>query len=97
MIKKQDIESLSQAADLLKLLSNPKRLAILCHLREGELKVSDLAGQVDLSQSALSQHLARLRELDLVKTRRDQQAIYYSINSPEAEAVIEVLHDLYCD
>lgn len=97
MVKQQDIDALAQAADMLKLLSNPKRLAILCHLRDGEMKVSEIAGQVGLSQSALSQHLARLRELQLVKTRRDQQAIYYSTNSTEAEAIIEVLHGLYCD
>ena len=96
MVKQQDIESLTEAAELLKLLSNPKRLAILCHLREGEMKVSDIADRVELSQSALSQHLAKLRELELVRTRRDQQAIYYSLNSPEAEAIIEVLHGLYC-
>ena len=96
MIKKQDIESLSQAADLLKLLSNPKRLAILCHLREGELKVSDLAGQVDLSQSALSQHLARLRELDLVKTRRDAQTIYYRLASEEVHGILSTLYGFYC-
>ena len=96
MVKKKDLNSLLQAADMLKLLSNPKRLAILCYLREGEMSVGELASVVDLSQSALSQHLAKLRELALVATRREQQTIYYSLSSGKTEAIIEVLHSLYC-
>lgn len=96
MVKKKDLKSLLQAADMLKLLSNPKRLAILCYLQEGEMSVGELAAVVELSQSALSQHLAKLRELELVQTRRDQQTIYYSLSSRETEAIIEVLHGLYC-
>jgi DNA-binding transcriptional ArsR family regulator len=96
MIKKKELKSLLQAADMLKLLSNPKRLAILCYLRDGEMSVGELASVVELSQSALSQHLAKLRELALVDTRRDQQTIYYSLSSAETEAIIEVLHSLYC-
>jgi len=96
MVKKKDMQSLLQAADLLKLLSNPKRLAILCYLLDGEMSVGELVEAVQLSQSALSQHLAKLRELELVATRREQQSIYYSLSSPETEAIIEVLYGLYC-
>lgn len=96
MIKKKDLKSLLQAADLLKVLSNPKRLVILCYLQEGEMSVGELVEVVELSQSALSQHLAKLRELELVKTRRDQQTIFYSLSSHEIEAIIEVMHELYC-
>ena len=96
MVKKKDLENLMDAAEMLKLLSNPKRLAILCHLMDGELSVGELAVLVDLSQSALSQHLAKLRELELVATRRDQQTIFYSLDSHETEAIIETLHSLYC-
>lgn len=96
MVKKQDIDSLLQAADMLKLLSNPRRLAILCHLVEGEMSVGKLTEVVDLSQSALSQHLSKLRKLGLVSTRREKQTIYYSLTSSEGEAIIDVLHQLYC-
>jgi DNA-binding transcriptional ArsR family regulator len=65
-------------------------------LSEGEKSVGELERLVDLSQSALSQHLARLRRDELVSTRRQAQTIYYSIASPEAGAVLETLHAIYC-
>lgn len=86
-----------QAAQLLAAMANPKRLLILCNLVGGEMAVGALATTVDLSQSALSQHLAKLRALKLVKTRRDAQTIYYSIASDEVQAVLETLYGLYCD
>jgi ArsR family transcriptional regulator, virulence genes transcriptional regulator len=96
LIKENEYARLMDAVDLLKALGNGKRLAILCRLADGEKSVSEMAGYTELSQSALSQHLAKLRELGLVKTRRDQQTIYYSLDSREVRAVIKVLHDLYC-
>lgn len=84
------------ASTLLKAMSNERRLLILCSLAEGELSVGQLERLVDLSQSALSQHLARLRHDGLVETRRDAQTIYYSLKGDEARTVIQTLHDLYC-
>lgn len=89
-------EKSAQASRLLKSLANDKRLLILCHLSEGEKSVGQLERLVDLSQSALSQHLARLRRDNLVKTRRDAQTIYYSIASAEADAVLRTLYEIYC-
>lgn len=86
----------AQASNLLKALSNPRRLMILCRLAMGEQSVGELERQVRLSQSSLSQHLAVLRRSNLVATRRDARTIYYRFASPEAEAVMMVLYDLYC-
>jgi len=88
--------SASNASGLLKSLGNPSRLMILCHLLGGEMSVGALERELGLSQSALSQHLARLRRAGLVQTRREAQTIYYSLESEEARRVIEVLYDLYC-
>lgn len=85
-----------RASTLLKAMSNQHRLLILCQLVPGEKCVSDLEKVVGLSQSALSQHLARLRRDDLVHTRREAQTIFYSLNGDEASAVIETLYGLYC-
>lgn len=85
-----------KASTLLKAMSNERRLLILCSLAEGELSVGQMEQIVDLSQSALSQHLARLRHDGLVATRRDAQTIYYSLKGDEARTIIKTLHDLYC-
>lgn len=85
-----------RASTLLKAMSNQHRLMILCQLVPGEKCVSDLEQIIGLSQSALSQHLARLRRDTLVQTRRDAQTIFYSLNGEEASAVIETLYSLYC-
>jgi DNA-binding transcriptional ArsR family regulator len=84
------------AAQLLKVLANEKRLMILCLLIDGERSVSQLNELLDLSQSALSQHLAVLREQGLVDTRRDAQSIYYSLVRGAAFEVIQTLHGIYC-
>lgn len=86
----------TDAARLLKALANENRLMILCLLAESERSVSDINELVGLSQSALSQHLAVLREEDLVRTRRDAQTIYYSLRPGPAAAVIETLYGIYC-
>ncbi|MCW2242929.1 ArsR/SmtB family transcription factor [Azospirillum canadense] len=85
-----------RASTLLKAMSNERRLLILCYLAEGEKSVGELEDLVDLSQSALSQHLARLRRDKLVRTRRSAQNIYYSLNGHEAQTVMATLHGLYC-
>ena len=88
--------SAQEASRLLKALANEQRLMILCQLTEGERSVSELGSRVTLSQSALSQHLARLREDGLVATRRESQTIYYRLASKAAEAVIQTLYRTFC-
>ena len=83
------------AAGLLSAMANPKRLMILCCLVKDEMAVGTLAGRVGLSQSALSQHLSKLRAQKLVKTRRDAQTIYYSCTSPAVLKVLSSLEDIY--
>jgi DNA-binding transcriptional ArsR family regulator len=85
-----------EASQLLKALANESRLMILCSLAQSELNVSELNDRVDLSQSALSQHLAWLRRENLVDTRRDAQTIYYSLQGSKAKEVINVLQGIYC-
>ncbi len=89
-------EHAAGAADLMKALGNESRLMILCLLTEGERSVSDLNETIPLSQSALSQQLARLRQQGLVKTRRESQTIYYALADGPADRVIHLLHDIYC-
>lgn len=86
----------ADAAGLMKALGNESRLMILCVLAEGERSVSDLNSIIPLSQSALSQQLARLRQNGLVKTRRESQTIFYSLAAGPADRVINLLHDIYC-
>jgi ArsR family transcriptional regulator, virulence genes transcriptional regulator len=87
----------ADAARLLRLLANEKRLLILCLLvAHGEKDVSGLAEAVGLSQSALSQHLAKLREDDLVAFRRESQTLYYRLADPRAGRVLATLKDIFC-
>ena len=87
----------AEAARLLALLGNQNRLALLCHLaRVGEANVGALAEAVGLSQPALSQHLARLREEGLLATRREAQTIHYRLADPRVAAVMALLRDLFC-
>ena len=89
-------QNVEEASSLLKSLANPNRLLVLCALVTREHTAGELEQLTGLSQSAISQHLARLREEQLVATRRDAQRIYYSLNSTQATAVIETLHGIYC-
>ena len=86
----------SQASELMKTLGHKDRLMVLCHLSSGEKSVGELARLLEIPQSPLSQHLARMRKEQLVSTRRDAQTIYYSIASPEAARVVEVMHEIFC-
>ena len=85
-----------EAAALLKVLANPHRLGVLCQLVGGELSVGELLARFELSQSALSQHLAVLRTQGLVATRRDAQVIHYRLADGPAHEIIETLHRIYC-
>lgn len=84
------------AERFLKQLANGKRLMVLCVLSEGELSVSDLNQQIPISQSALSQHLAKLRDAGFVTTRRESQTIYYQLSDPRVKTIIQDLYALFC-
>lgn len=87
----------AEAAGLLKLLANENRLHILCRLmKAGELPVGELAVAVGLSQSALSQHLARMREEGLVAARREAQTIFYRVDDANVARILALLADIYC-
>lgn len=86
----------SQAAKLLRALGNDRRLMILCQLTDGERSVGGLLPLVGLSQSALSQHLAVLREERIVATRREGQTIWYRIADPAALKVVATLAEIFC-
>ncbi|MBL0709795.1 MAG: helix-turn-helix transcriptional regulator [Colwellia sp.] len=89
-------ENAQKVAAILKQLSNSHRLMILCCITDGELTVGDLNEKVDLSQSALSQHLAKLRESNIVSTRRESQTIYYKIANPKIKHLLAVLQEQFC-
>lgn len=89
-------EHAQKAAALLKALANENRLMIMCTLISGELSVGELNEKIPLSQSALSQHLASLREAGLVTTRKEAQTVFYQLSGNEATRIIAVLQSIYC-
>jgi len=89
-------EHAADAAGLMKALGNESRLIILCMLADRERSVGELNETIPLSQSALSQQLARLRQQGIVRTRRESQTIFYSLADGPAEKVIHLLHETYC-
>jgi len=89
-------EHVEQASHMLRAIANSQRLRILCLLVAGELSVGQINEQVALSQSALSQHLAVLRQQDVVTTRREAQTIYYALTRGPAQAILETLYAAYC-
>ena len=86
-----------RAASLLKSMGSSRRLLILCQLVEGEKAVGELEKAVGLSQSALSQHLAKMRDEKIVAFRRDAQTVWYHIADPRIEQLFATLHDLFCE
>lgn len=99
-MKPNDLSQLTSAAteasDFLRSLANEKRLLTLCQLMDGERSVGSLTEAVGLSQSALSQHLTKLRQENLVTTRREGQMIYYRIADRRVEAFIRLLYEQFC-
>jgi len=86
-----------EASQLLKTLGNAQRLRMLCLLLDGEMSVGQINEQLpELSQSALSQHLARLRDEGLVSTRREAQTVWYTLPAGPAHAIIATLYEIYC-
>lgn len=94
MVTKKLTDNAESAAAFLAVMGNEKRLLIMNYLAEGELSVGTLADKVELSQSALSQHLAKLRRFGLVDTRRDRQNVYYSCKSSAACELLKLLDGL---
>jgi ArsR family transcriptional regulator, virulence genes transcriptional regulator len=86
----------TRAEGLLKALANQARLLILCELLKGERTVTELSESVGLSMSAVSQHLAKLREEEIVATRRESQTIWYTLVSEAATKLLTALYDVYC-
>ncbi len=95
-----DLKDMQSAADracrLMKVLSNPDRLLILCQLSQGERRVGELEALLGIVQPTLSQQLTVLRDEDLVTTRREGKNIHYALTSPRALAVMQVLYDQFC-
>ena len=93
----QNMQKNSKKAEaMMKILANAKRLMILCHLIKGEKTVGELVELVSLSHSALSQHLAKMRALNLVETDKRGQEVFYRIESREVEAILSTLYLIYC-
>ena len=88
--------SADEACRLMKVLSNPDRLLLLCHLMQGEKRVGELEELSGIAQPTLSQQLGVLREEELVSTRRDGKNIHYSFESQEARAVMAVIYQQFC-
>ncbi|MDY0008526.1 MAG: metalloregulator ArsR/SmtB family transcription factor [Bdellovibrionales bacterium] len=84
------------ASSFLKNIANPSRLTILCLLTQGEMCVTDLLDHLDISQTALSQHLARLRAEEIVGFRREHRTLYYFIQNQNVAVIISALYDIYC-
>lgn len=89
-------ENASSAERFLKELANANRLMILCTLLDNEMSVAELNEQIPLSQSALSQHLARLREAGFVTTRKESQTVFYSLADERVRKVLPVFHEMFC-
>ncbi|MEM1314372.1 MAG: metalloregulator ArsR/SmtB family transcription factor [Pseudomonadota bacterium] len=89
-------ENAAEAAEFVKCFAHESRLMILCHLTEGERSVGELETLLGARQSAVSQHLARLRLDGIVTYRREGKTLYYSIADPRAQRLLTTLHDLFC-
>lgn len=88
----------AKAADLLRLMGNEQRLLVLCLLiQHGEMTVGAVHQHVDLSQSALSQHLARMRDQGFITFRREAQTLYYRISNPDVERIVATLKSIFCE
>jgi DNA-binding transcriptional ArsR family regulator len=90
------LEQRENIAQILKTIAHESRLMILCMLVKNEMTVSEINEFIDLSQSALSQHLAVLRQNNLVKTRRESQTIYYRLADKDLSHIVTSLHDVFC-
>jgi DNA-binding transcriptional ArsR family regulator len=97
VVKEDMLASLDEASEFLKALSGRSRLAILCHLSDGEKSVGELVRLTGSRDTAVSQQLALLRKDGIVAARRDGQTIHYSIVHDGAARVLEALHTVFCE
>ena len=99
-MKATDIKKMEEAADrasrMMKTLGHSGRLMLLCNLAEGERSVGDLARDLGMSQSSISQHLMRMRSEGLVETRRESQTVYYRLSGGDVQKVIDALYGIFC-
>lgn len=96
-MKIEDMQKNAQeAAEILKTMAHPDRLLVLCQLTEGEVGAGALQEMSTLSQSAFSQHLSVLRKHGLVKTRKDAQQVFYSLDDPRIRTLLEAMHATFC-
>lgn len=93
----QMLENAGEAEKLLKSLANSHRLMVLCYLVNGEMSVGELEKRVGLSQSSLSQHLAKLRDQRIVGFRKEGTTVLYRIEDEKALQILESLHGIYCE
>ena len=96
MVSDQLVDNADMVAEFLSAIGNGKRFAIMCHLLGGELSVGEIAERVELSQSALSQHLARLRTEGIIDYRRAHRTLYYFVKNQNVASIISALYDIYC-
>lgn len=96
MNSKEISKKAKEAVKLLKSLANDKRLMILCYIAESRLSVSELQNLIKISQPALSQHLAKLRNKKLISAEKEGQTIYYRIKNTDTLKVIKTLQSIYC-
>lgn len=90
------LDNAGSAERFLKELANANRLMVLCTLMEDELSVAQLNEKVPLSQSALSQHLARLREAGFVETRKQAQTVYYRLADDRVRRLLPLFYEMFC-
>lgn len=90
-------EHIEQAARALKAIAHPLRLKILCVLGDQEVSVQDIVEQVGTSQSNISQHLAILRDKDVLRTRKDANRVYYRVSDPRTLKLIGMMRDVFCE
>ena len=89
-------QQIEQAARALKAMSHPLRLKILCVLGDKEVSVQEIVEEVGTTQSNISQHLAILRDKDVLRTRKDANRVYYRIGDPRTLKLIELMRDVFC-
>lgn len=90
------VDDAEKVSHILQLVGNKKRLEILCHLSGGPMCVKELEKALELSQSAMSQHLAKLRAGNLVAFKKDAQTVYYFIENPDLVDLMKALHAIFC-
>lgn len=87
----------SEVAAIMKALSHPQRLMLMCHMAEGEKNVSEMLELCDISQSQLSQFLNRMQREKLLKVRKEGNFVFYSISDKNVLKLIQSMQKIFCD